>query len=493
MSQIPQPNIQGSIFELVARGKKDTYFAVDRDTSVHVFNSDYNASTPHLEERRTIVPLNAPKFGQTCEIELDKYGDVLTQCTILIDLPTWLPPLPVVFGGTTLPPQDANQTYWIKDLSGVSYGYCAYIGYFLFERIQLYQDSALLQEWSGDLLFALSATEGSWNSAYLDSQYLGGVDTSPYPGRNIAGRATPSRLRLSLPIPGAQTPGDGGFPVCCLPNQSYRVRMKLRNLEDLVVSDDPTLMKPKPWLASGFTYDLPSISGPQPYTFQPVPQNAIGQPTILLETVQSYVSPETKRALQESKQSIPFRRPFENIFTFGEADYAPLDVSGIAASTRRLDARHPVERVVFFFRTQQALDRNNYIDVYDPASPDTQFYNGIKLIIAGQDREFLYGSQVWQDIMAYAKDENDSGYNIGEFRWNLGDLYSEIRPFSRVPNGAVNFTSADRPTLYVQLNNVPYLPSSGTSSQRKTELRVFMEGWNVYEIERGRGRLLFAN
>ena len=490
MSQIPQTNIQGSLFELVARGKKDTYFAVDRETSVHVFNSDYGPSTPHLEERRTTVPLNAPKFGQTCEIEIDTYGDIMTQCTILVDLPSWLPPLPVIAGGTTLPPQDANQTYWIRDSSGISYGYCAYIGYFLFERIQLYQDSALIQEWSGDLLFGLNATEGSWNTAYLDSQYLGGVDTSPYPGRNIAGRATPGRLRLSLPIPGCQTPGDGGFPLCCLPNQSYRIRMKLRNLEDLVVSDDPTLMKPKPWLVPEFTYTLP---GPVPYTFQPVPLNTIGQPTILLETVQSYVSPETKRTLQESKQSIPFRRPFENIFTFGEADFAALDVSGIAASTRRLDARHPVERVAFFFRTQQALDRNNYTDVYDPASPDTQFYNGIKLIIAGRDREFLYGAQVWQDIMIYAKDENDSGYNIGEFRWNLGDLYSEIRPFGRVPNGTVNFTSADRPTLYVQLNNVPYLPSNGTSRQRKTELRVFMEGWNVYEIERGRGRLLFAN
>jgi hypothetical protein len=104
------------------------------------------------------VPLNAPKFGQTCEIEIDTYGDILTQCTILVDLPTWLPQLPVVAGGTTLPPQDANQTYWITDSSGISYGYCSYIGYFLFERIQLYQDSALIQEWSGDLLFALNAS-----------------------------------------------------------------------------------------------------------------------------------------------------------------------------------------------------------------------------------------------------------------------------------------------------------------------------------------------
>jgi hypothetical protein len=44
--------------------------------------------------------------------------------------------------------------------------------------------------------------------------------------------------------------------------------------------------------------------------------------------------------------------------------------------------------------------------------------------------------------------------------------------------------------LYFQLNNVPVQTQS---SQRKVELRVFMEGWNVYEIEQGRGRLLFAN
>jgi hypothetical protein len=93
-------------------------------------------------------------------------------------------------------------------------------------------------------------------------------------------------------------------------------------------------------------------------------------------------------------------------------------------------------------------------------------------------------------MMAYAKDEIDSGYHISEMRWNLGDLYQEQRPFSRVPNGSVNFTTADRPTLYVQLNNTP---NQTISNQRKTELRVFMEGWNVYEVERGRGRLLFTN
>jgi hypothetical protein len=482
-SIIPQSSLQGSLFELIARGKKDTYFVKDGDTSVMPFGNAYAPTSPLLQERRTIVPLNNTQFGNSCEAEIDAYGDILTECNILITLPTWLPPLPLQLGGATYPPQDANSTYWIKDTDGYSYGYTPYIGYFLFERIQLYQDSALIAEWSGDMLFGLGATEGSWNTTYLDSQYLGGVDVGN-PVRSIAYRATPGTLRLGIPLPGCQTPGDGGFPLCCAPTQNFRIRMKLRKLEDLVTSDNP-MNKPSPWLNT-FQYDLSGGT----YTFPAVPRAAMGTPTILLETVQAYINPDRRRELQESKQSIPFRRPFENIFTFGEADYVALDVSSIAASVRRLDARHPVERVVFFFRTQNALDRNEYTDLLDPSANDTQFYNDIKLIIAGRDREHDYGPLVWQNLQSFAKDEIDSGYNIGEFRWNLGDMYNQVRPFSRVPNGTVNFTTADRPTLYVQLNNVP--PQTGTG-QRKTELRVFMEGWNVYEFNEGRCRLLFAN
>jgi len=491
-SAIPQSSLQGSLFELVARGKKDTYFVADSSSSVLPFSPAYESSAPFLQERRTTVPLNEPRFGAFCEVEIERFGDILTDATLLIDLPSWLPPLPTQepnLNGSTNP-IEANSLYWIKDASGFSYGYTKYVAYFLFESIQFYQDSALLMEWSGDQLFALSSTEGSWNSGYLVSQYTGGVDVGPTPGRSIAYRATPSRLRLPLPLPGLQTPGDGGFPICCMPHQAYRIRMKLRALEDLVESDKP-VCKPEPWLGqSPITFSYTPDGATVPYTFSPLARNKIGQPTILLETRQAYVPHEIQKGLQNNRQSIPFRRPFENIFTFGPNDYVALDSGGIAAVTRRLDARHPVERVVWFFRTANAIDNNRLSDMIDPSGADGQFYNGIKLVIAGRDREELFGPLVWQDIESYAKDEIDSGYNIGEMRWNRGDKYDEIRPFSRVPEGAVNFTSADRPTLYIQLNNVPPQAISGL---RKSEMRVFFEGWAVFEVEQGRGRLKFAN
>jgi hypothetical protein len=303
--------------------------------------------------------------------------------------------------------------------------------------------------------------------------------------RTIAARATPGTLRLAIPLPGLQAPGDGGFPLCCVPVQSYRFRIKLRKLEDLIVSDSLDY-KPNPF-SKQFEYDF---SNGYVQQVQPVARESFGQPTIVLETRQAYIDPDVRANLQTMRHSIPFRRPFENIFTFGPPDFAALDVSSIAASSRRLDACHPVERLQIFFRTANALDQNRYTDFTNPLSPDGQFYSQMKLIIAGRDREFLQSPMVWQDIMAYAKDEIDSGYNFSEMRWNLGDMYSMVRPFSRNPNGSVNFTTADRPTLYFQLNNVPV---QTISQQRKTELRVFMEGWNVYEIEQGRGRLLFAN
>lgn len=482
MTFVPQSSNQGSLFELVSRGQKDTFFAVDRDTSLWAFDNTYESGAPFLHERRTTVPLNAPLFGNTFEIEVDTYGDVLTECSILVELPTWLPPLPTQLGGVPTVPEIANALHWIRDASGVSYGYVNYIGYLLFEKIQFYQDQLLVQEWSGDALLACSATEGSWNSTFLD-QIAAGM--TPPTERLLASRATPQRLRVNLPLPGLQTPGDGGFPLCCLPSQSYRFRIKLRPLKDLIVCSDPLIIKPQPWSVSTFQYRFESG---ELYTFAPLELIAIGQPTILLETSQAYIPDNVREALQTRTITIPFRKVFENIFTIGEQDYAPLDIGGTALITRRLDALHPAERIVFFFRTGENIDRNQLSNFYNPYGES--FFNNMKLVIAGRDREQSYGPMVWVDLEAHAKDERDNGLNIGSMRWNLGDLFDADKPRPRQPEGAVNFSTADRPTLHISIRNIPPQPTLG---QRNSEFRVFVESWNVFEIQEGRGRPLFAS
>jgi hypothetical protein len=97
---------------------------------------------------------------------------------------------------------------------------------------------------------------------------------------------------------------------------------------------------------------------------------------------------------------------------------------------------------------------------------------------------------LWDQISPVVKDEKPSGLNIGEMKWSTGAVFGTTYPAPRQPEGTVNFTTADRPTLYLELANISENPFL---AQRRSEFRVFTEGWDVYDVREGRGRLMFAN
>jgi hypothetical protein len=139
---------------------------------------------------------------------------------------------------------------------------------------------------------------------------------------------------------------------------------------------------------------------------------------------------------------------------------------------------------------------NDYFDTHPPTdtqpytTPYGEFYYRMKLVIAGRDREELYEPFLWNTISQYSKEEKASGKHIGIMNWSIGEKYGTTYPAPRQPEGTVNFTTADRPTLYVELANIRM---NLLLAQRKSELRVYTEGWNVYEIKEGRGRMMFAS
>jgi hypothetical protein len=502
MARINPSSGQGALFELVARGVKDNYFVKDSKDSVFAYDARYDSSAHHLPERKTVVPINGTKFGNTFEVEINPFGDVMTECAFEIDLPVWYPSLPRSAGDVQLcQPGIINGLYPITaSESGASYGYVNYVGYFLFEKIQVYQDQFLIQEWSGDGLLAKELSEGSYNSAFLQQTVAGFVEDVTNPTRGIQLRATPGHLRVKIPLPGMQCPGDSGFPLVAMPWQTLRIKATLRPLEDLVVCSDPTVFKPAPWNVPQFEYTGENGALVE---FAPKALADVGQPTILLSTIQHYVPPRVQQELRNAAIQIPFRRQFENNFTFGELDYIPLDKGGRAAVTKWIDGRHPTERIFWFFRTQNTLDRNrlddffnDYFDTHVPSDtqpltePYGSFYYTMKLVIAGRDRENLHEPFVWQELSPLAKDERASGKGIGEMKWNIGEQYGTVYPAPRQPEGTINLSTAYRPTLYMELANVNFNVMLG---QRRSEFRVFTEGWATYEIREGRGRLLFAN
>jgi hypothetical protein len=329
----PYATIEGSLYELVSRGRKDTFFFDDtKPESIFPFDSTYEAQAPHTSEIRRIPPNTACEFGRTIHYDFDLVGDILRNPTLVINLPSWLPPAI----------EASNPTTFITDASGFSYGYTNAIAYFLFEQIQFYQDNILIQEFSGDSLWASRASQGTVTSKLMTNSLTGRHDGTPL---EIARNATPGQLRLALPIIGCQGNGEPGFPQRAVLAHTYRLRCKIRRLEDLIESSDASsTQKPQPW-DKPFTQS----NGTTTTSFNTMLKTDMRPLDIQLETRQVYIPREYQDVLQKTPQKISFVRQRENIFTQNKVDYTNVLAGGTSTIKRLLDGRHPTERVIWFF------------------------------------------------------------------------------------------------------------------------------------------------
>ena len=465
MSQLTS---EGALYEMVARGNKDVYFQADVATAVSPFRNNYKRIPAMVHEKRQIPPTNNADFGKTLEFDFEVAGDVFTHPSLVINLPSWLPSTYASINNKSI----------VQDLSGNTYGYTNGVGYFLLSSIQIYQDQILLQDFSGDALYASRLSRGSLNSALLENELAGMHDGSAL---SIGRNATPPSLRIELPLIGCQSIEDGGFPSFAIRSQTFRLRIKTRKLEDLVECSDGR-SKPTPWNS---LLEIQTSKNGSFTTFQTLDRYKIDQPSIYLETRHIYVDPDTQKELVESTLEYPYCRLFENIYYFNERDYSPLNNGAVAAVTRRIDAVYPASRLVFFMRQKSDIDANKLWKIISDVS-NNEYYNNVSFLIASRDRETLFPPLLWNQIVQHAKEDRYSGSGLGIINWDLGEQRGRRLPYTRQPEGSVNFSEADRPTLYVELQQI-------AGSNRNTEMRLIVDTWSVFETEDRRGGLRFAN
>ncbi len=461
---VPYASAEGSLYELVSRGNKDVYFFGDVSDSKFIFDNSYAAQRQTSFEIRRVPPRTAAEFGRTVDFDFDLIGDILRAPTILVDLPSWLPPQVAATAQQSL----------ITDTSGVAYGYTSAIAFFLFEQIQFYQDNILLQEMSGDALWALNKPNGTFGQGFVTNQLTGQHNGSLV---SISRAGAPQTLRVELPLPGCQRQDEPGFPQRAISQHTYRLRCKLRRLEDLVEASDGR-PKPTPWGRSDFQQTLGPNQAPVP--FATIPRQDIPPLTLQLETKQIYVDRESQDEIRYQPQKIYFRRIREVIFQQNALDYTGVQNGGSSTVNRRLEGRHPAERLVWFFRTQEAINANQLWKLYPG-------FSQLSFLIAGQNRELPRDPQVWRDVVNFAKEDLDTGEELYTMNWSLGTgsipeyRYPDGSPAGE-PTGSVNFTTADRPTFYITLTPPPPAPALPI-----TELRVLVDAWARFDTD-GKGR-----
>ena len=455
---LPTATTEGGIFELVARGNKDAYFFQDLPDSKFLFDSAYDPQAAFSYEIRRVPPYTSAEFGRTVEFEFDLVGDVMRDPTLLIQLPTWLPPVQAKIANRSI----------IQDASGVTYGYTLGIAYWLFETIQFYQDNILLQEFAAETLWGLARAQGTYAHSFVTTE-LTGEDKV---------HNAPPLFRLQLPLVGCQAEGDPGFPQRGCTRHVYRLRCKLRRLEDIVEASD-SRTKPTPW---GRVLYIKSSSAGSFTPFKTLERSEIGPPIIQLETTQVYVEREIQDDLATKPQKLPFKRYFLNTFSQNRKDYLSVINGGTSPLTRRLDGRHPTSRLIWFFRSQQDTDANKLWKISTPT--DGSYYNTTSLLIAGQTRELPRGPMVWRDLTNLAKEDIDTDSEISSMNWTLGAIAPLRFPTAgsnAQPTGTINMTTADRPTFYIDAT------SPGDSPMAPfTQLFVIAEGWAQFETD-GKG------
>lgn len=460
---------EGALYEAISRGNKDFYFIGETlKDSVNPFETRYLRSPGFVNELRRTIPTNGPDFGRSCEFEFDIAGDIFLEPTLIINLPSWFPQLEER--------RNRQSGYSILATAGnKGYGYTKGIAYFLFSSIQLYQDKILLQEFSGDALWASRLSKGSLNSAYLDNILTGMTDVSGSPIQ-ISRQATPGTLRLTLPTIGSKR----GTPSIGMRQQSFRVKLTLRPLEELVECSDINVVYPAPWKEPAFTVSQPDSST---YTVQPIPRERIGKPQIVLETRHVYLDPDSQNEMKRKTHEIPYKVFYENNITFGGLDYL-TSAGQLPGFTRDLDADLDASRIFWFFRTKDDLQRNRR---WATSSYNNPYYQDVTFLIAARDRESLAGPAIWNTLVPFSKEEKDPGFSIGEMNWDLSAANPGHEP---VPEGSINFSTAEKPIFFFHLRP----PNAGQAFLTQVvELTVVVETWALYTIEGGRGFFKYSN
>ncbi len=463
--------LDASLFELVARGEKDKFFLANKETSVQPFDYRYPMYPPVLPEVRRTLAMSDIKWGNPAEFELELPGDLLQEVWLVANLPTWLPS----------PQAGAVRTSILtEEGSGVRYGYTNGVGFFLYKKLQIYQDQFLLQEISGDALYALTRTQGTYNGLFLDDAVTGIHNGSAI---SIQRNAIPGQLKLRVPFPGTLPTDTGLFPICATRQQTFRIKIYLRTLEELIEASDGQ-ESPNPF---GKPF-VQTFSDGSTQTFQTFTREEMQQPSVVVETRQLYTTNDLREELAKKQQVIPYRRYYENIFTYAQFDYAPLDRNAQALAKRRVDGQFLAERHLNFFRTAGQLRANRLWDFENPKGGD--YYDSQTLVIAGQPREGPWPPFLYRDVMQHAKEERATAKDLSCMNWGYGFRTEDLLPAKRQPAGGLNFSTADRPTLNTSLLDVPVDQVNG---ERRTEERVILDAWAVFEIQDGKGRLKFAN
>jgi len=490
----------GTLLELVSRGKKDAYQIQDPVRSW--FGSPYETRSPATREIRVLYPENQPRFGQWFDVVLPPDGDILVSFDLRITLPTWLPPRIAALNATgshdikVLSQPYEIQAYpfvgtptvpvtfpILQNPTPTEYGWCDGVANFMIGRWALFVDNLIVLEGYGDFNTWFPDMETTQMQAPLIHASTGRNNG------NIQSNATLPELVFRVPLPGCQGKGDTGLPICAFKHQKVYMRFWLLDKTELVESGElrqllislgnlgPYAPKslplyelcPTPWGGRQIRVDstvVPEVT---------LTSTQMGQPSINARCVVLNVDNELRKSLAAQKFEIRFRQQLRDYWSIADAAFVPgvnfrqtLQINGFFQS------------LFVGFRSLARTKQNKYTDIL--ATNNADWLTNLSLNVNGLNRIQPWAPKKFKTLANNTQLARD--VNIALYYLIFG-----VSPENE-PGGAFNLSRCQKAVLNLILNDVQVDPMTGVND---THAFILGLSWNVFDIENGVAKLRFPH
>jgi len=376
------------------------YLINNSGSAVSFFRHAYKNHTNFAKDTRELYFKNGIKFGSTASFRFDedgKYGDLVTNIVIAIDLP-----------------DISNYT----NINGKHFGYCNGVGNAILENVYLRINGNLIDqhtsEWMniyGDLTVKPGCKENYYSmiQQYDDTTYT----TTSFQGGRIY---VPLQLWFCRNITARNS--SLVFPLCSLYNSTIELSVDVRSFNNLIVASDGVLT---------------------------------GAPTLDIDYGSLFVDyvildeDERRRYL-----NVPKQLNIINQMQFYKYNVA----AGTTAQTFSLKSMHYlISEMIFIFQSNNAINQNDYFNYSNSLIPANKInpIKTVRLMFDGRDRLKTTPASVFTTLEPTKVHTNTP---VNKFI----HVYSFALEPEKIeqPNGVMNFSEIQEPLLHLEFNtNLP--------------------------------------
>lgn len=386
---------QGPLIQLAAIGKQDDALIGNPQTSFFV--SVYKRHTNFAMEQRRLYFHGNADFGKKVYFKLDRYGDLVQDLFINIELPS-----------LNADPT-SNPDYEVT--------YSNYIGLSIIKNVYVEIGGKKIDEHYGQWLYIWNELTLPEDKRYGYKQMVGGFDNNSFTFSTNPG---PYQLQIPLMFWFNKSPGLA-LPLIALQRQDVYIYVEFRKFDECWMSNNGN----QPGLG---THDSSKMV-----------ETSIQNPIVYAEYI--YLDDAERRVFAKKDQFYLIEQLQVNSINLID-QYTIFE----------MDLNHPVKELIWVIQKPGSLENNEYFN-FSNGLPNQlgNFMIDAKIQFDGTDRMDYRDSEYFRIIVPYQRHTRTPDNYIYCYSFALF-------PEKNQPSGSANFSRLDSATLHLRINKAEEEP-----------------------------------